>query len=60
MELIYLPHKALDQIYFRYSLLMFPLAHFFLAGFIEVTKDLFYLKYLAINNNKKHFLGILM
>lgn len=35
-EIIYLPHKAKEQIVFRYKLLLIPLGHLLVAMFIEV------------------------
>ncbi|XP_044255627.1 polyamine-transporting ATPase 13A3-like isoform X1 [Tribolium madens] len=36
-EIMFLPHKAKEQIIFRYKLLLIPLGHLFTAMFIEVA-----------------------
>jgi cation-transporting ATPase 13A2 len=42
-QIMYLPHKAREQIYFRDKLLLIPIAHFLAAIFIEVTTMTFLL-----------------
>lgn len=36
MELVLVPHKAVEQKRFRFFLVLFPIAHFITAGIIEV------------------------